>query len=98
MTLTLDHKSPKNDVIKSIREYAISFGFRIVDEDIAKPWGAYFVIDEIDIDKFFSEFFSEIKVDRKGKLTPKILLVSAFHLAGGKSVPKKALKYSDLMS
>jgi mannose-6-phosphate isomerase len=54
-------------------------GFNVVGENIDKPWGAYFLIDETQTEKFIKQFFSHIDLpsfDPKLKLSPKILVVA----------------------
>jgi mannose-6-phosphate isomerase len=53
-------------------------GFRIIDEDLTRPWGGFFVIDEAQADAFAQRFFVDVTADTlriAGKLSPKILLV-----------------------
>ena len=53
-------------------------GFQIVDSNFEKPWGAYFCIDEKQVQAFGDKFFDGIDVDSlkvKNKLSPKILIV-----------------------
>ena len=80
MLKNLDESKSKSEAITAVAQFIDSLGFRIIEEDTGKPWGAYFVIDEQYIDKSISEFFSDIKVEKNGKLTPKILLVAALYL------------------
>lgn len=53
-------------------------GFRIVDRDLERPWGGFFVIDEKQAPEFSQTYFNfksadELKIT--GKLSPKILVV-----------------------
>ena len=54
-------------------------GFKIVDSDINRPWGGFFVISEdqsqIFADEYF-DFLDVIKLKISGKLSPKILIVA----------------------
>ena len=53
-------------------------GFNVVSHDFVRPWGGFFVIDEIQAQDFANEFFSGLDVDSLrigGKLSPKILIV-----------------------
>ena len=63
---------------KNIEDELIDLGFQIVDSNLEKPWGAYFCIDEHQVQKFSNKFFDGIDVDSlkiENKLSPKILIV-----------------------
>jgi mannose-6-phosphate isomerase len=63
-----------NQISKTIREN----GFNIIAEDLGRPWGGFFVIDEAQADAFAQRFFIDVTADTlriAGKLSPKILLV-----------------------
>jgi mannose-6-phosphate isomerase len=63
---------------KSIEDELIDLGFQIVDSNFEKPWGAYFCIDEKQVQDFSDKFFDGIDVDSlkiENKLSPKILIV-----------------------
>jgi mannose-6-phosphate isomerase len=68
-----------NTLFDKTRSDLTSKGFDIVGENLDKPWGAYFLIDEKQTGKFIKEFFSHIELppfDPKLKLSPKILIVA----------------------
>jgi len=63
---------------KNIEEELNNLGFQIVDSNFEKPWGAYFCIDEKQVQDFGDKFFDGIDVDSlkvKNKLSPKILII-----------------------
>ena len=63
---------------KNIEDELNDFGFQIVDSNFEKPWGAYFCIDEKQVQDFSDKFFDGIGVDSlkiENKLSPKILIV-----------------------
>ena len=63
---------------KNIEDELNNLGFQIVDSNFEKPWGAYFCIDEQQVQDFSDKFFNGIHVDSlkvKNKLSPKILIV-----------------------
>jgi len=63
---------------KNIEDELTNLGFRITDSNLEKPWGAYFCIDEKQVQAFGDKFFDGIDVDSlkvKNKLSPKILIV-----------------------
>lgn len=65
-------------LISKIRQELNNFGLRITGENLTKPWGAYFLIDENDIAKFIHQYFPHLegKDFAPGlKLSPKILVV-----------------------
>lgn len=69
----------KEQIFKNIEEELKTQGFEILQKDMLRPWGGFFVIDENQAQKFSDTYFSGIAVDQlkiSGKLSPKILLVS----------------------
>ncbi len=51
----------------------------VVGKDTTRPWGGFFVIDELQAEQFAKEFFPEEDFEKlkiSNKLSPKILLVS----------------------
>ena len=63
---------------KNIEDELIDLGFQIVDSNLEKPWGAYFCIDENQVQEFSDKFFNSIHLDSlkiENKLSPKILIV-----------------------
>lgn len=69
----------KGELFNEIREKLQNEGFTIENEDQARPWGGFFVIDESQAQKFADQYFEGLDVqDLKiaGKLSPKVLVVS----------------------
>ncbi|MBT4237320.1 MAG: phosphoheptose isomerase, partial [Cryomorphaceae bacterium] len=63
---------------KNIEDELTNLGFQIVDSNFEKPWGAYFCIDEKQVQDFSDKFFDGMDVDSlkiENKLSPKILIV-----------------------
>ena len=63
---------------KNIEDELTNLGFQITDSNLEKPWGAYFCIDEKQVQDFSDKFFDGIDVDSlkiENKLSPKILIV-----------------------
>ena len=63
---------------KNIEDELNNLGFQIVDSNFEKPWGAYFCIDETQVQDFSDKFFYGIDVGSlkiENKLSPKILIV-----------------------
>ena len=63
---------------KNIEDELIDLGFQIVDSNLEKPWGAYFCINEQQVQDFSDKFFNGIDIDSLkigNKLSPKILIV-----------------------
>jgi mannose-6-phosphate isomerase-like protein (cupin superfamily) len=63
---------------KNIEDELTHLGFQIVDSNFEKPWGAYFCIDELQVQDFSDKFFDGIDVGSlniENKLSPKILIV-----------------------
>ena len=81
-TLDCSGDTEKKDIIKKIRDYIEQANYKIIDEDITKPWGAYFRLDGNQADKFTTEFFPGLNPEEarlgnpNAELSPKILLVA----------------------
>ncbi|MDH5533687.1 MAG: phosphoheptose isomerase [Candidatus Pacebacteria bacterium] len=68
-----------NTLFDKVRTDLNDKGLKVVGENLEKPWGAYFLIDEDQTEKFIKEFFSHIDLppfDPNLKLSPKILMVA----------------------
>ncbi len=54
-------------------------GFSIIQQDLNRPWGGFFVIDEAQTEKFLDTFFPDldkVQLMAGGRLSPKILMVA----------------------
>lgn len=54
-------------------------GFHILSQDLTRPWGGFFVIEEDQAQRFANAYFDGLSADElriAGKLSPKILLVA----------------------
>tara|TARA_B100001093_G_C26601950_1_gene916295 strand:+ start:105 stop:590 length:486 start_codon:yes stop_codon:yes gene_type:complete len=63
---------------KTVKKELESIGFNITDEDLQRPWGAFFYVDENQAQDFSNYFFDGLDVNTlkiEGKLSPKILMV-----------------------
>lgn len=68
----------KEEIFSQIRTWLVNQEYNIVDEDVSRPWGGFFVIDEEQIETFRKQFFSEVAFSDfqlQNKLSPKILVV-----------------------
>lgn len=62
-----------------IKKEITSLGFRIISEDLKRPWGGFLVLDETQAAEFIGRFFPDESFDElniAGKLSPKILIVA----------------------
>jgi len=53
--------------------------FTIVQKVMDKPWGGYFLLDELQVEKFIKQYFLHLSKQEliiSGKLSPKILVVA----------------------
>lgn len=69
----------KEQHFRKVKENLESQGFEILQMDLQRPWGGFFVINEDQAQKFSDTYFSGIAVDQlkiSGKLSPKILVVA----------------------
>lgn len=65
-------------LFSTIKKQILSQGLGIASQDLERPWGGFFVIDEKDAQLFADIYFDGHDVDslrKAGKLSPKILLV-----------------------
>jgi mannose-6-phosphate isomerase-like protein (cupin superfamily) len=68
-----------NTIFDNISKQLTDLGFQITRQDLAKPWGGYFAIDEAQAKKFASHYFAEVnwsELQGAGKLSPKVLMVA----------------------
>ncbi|HZP55164.1 MAG TPA: hypothetical protein VFB03_00105 [Candidatus Saccharimonadales bacterium] len=69
-------KTAKKDVFEEVRKYLTGQGFKLVQEDIKRPWGFFFYIDEAQTDRFIKKFYNGVNlegIDSSLPLQPKIL-------------------------
>lgn len=75
----MDNALPKEQVFKKVKEDLEIQGFEILQIDLERPWGGFFVISEDQARKFADTFLGGISIGQliiSGKLSPKILIVS----------------------
>lgn len=67
----------KEKKFEEIRSYLKQMDLAISSEDMERPWGGFFVIEEQEAEKFIRLFFPLFDKSTllKGKLSPKILVV-----------------------
>jgi mannose-6-phosphate isomerase-like protein (cupin superfamily) len=66
------------DFYNNIKSELHALGFEVTDQDLNRPWGAFFYIKESQAQAFSDHFFGGIDVNTlkiDGKLSPKILMV-----------------------
>lgn len=69
----------KTTIFKETEKELQTRGFSISRQDMTRPWGGFFVIDEGEAQAFADAYFDGIKTEDlkiSGKLSPKILLVA----------------------
>lgn len=77
-----DSDQERSVVIVRISDYITKNGYRVVDENLEKPWGAFWRFDNSQAEHFIKEFFPGLTVEEAGRgvagaeLSPKILLVA----------------------
>lgn len=75
----MDKVLQKEKLFTKVKEDLEVQGFEILQMDLQRPWGGFFVINEDQAQKFSDTFFSGIAVDQlkiSGKLSPKVLIVA----------------------
>jgi mannose-6-phosphate isomerase len=78
MELNVLPQSEKKNVFKTVKEFLEFNHFKIINSDANRPWGGFYVIDEVQSEKFINFFFPnviEAKQKSTGKISPKILIV-----------------------
>lgn len=66
-------------IFDQVRQELHQHGFVIKEENLTKPWGAYFLIDDQQTAQFLAQYFPELRADEFTaglKLSPKILIVA----------------------
>jgi len=79
MNFKISKEVEKDTLFEEIKTYLISEGLIVVDQDKTRPWGGFFVIDEMQSQSFASKFFPKLKISEiqiGNKLSPKILIVA----------------------
>ena len=80
MNFLFTKQTAKTEVLDSVKNFLAEKEFTIIKIDQERPWGGFFVIDELQSSKFKKEFFGHVvesKEEVQGKLSPKILIVEA---------------------
>jgi len=75
----LDKNLNKEEVFQKVGEYIENQGLRVVQKDLGRPWGGFFVLDESQIREFKNLFFDDIDLSEEQlsqKLSPKFLMVA----------------------
>ena len=55
------------NIFTEVRESLVNNGFTIISEDSTRPWGGFFVLNEIQIDKFCEVFFKGLDLNQLDK-------------------------------
>ena len=72
----------KGKVVEDIEDHMTAKGYRVVEVDSQRPWGAYIKFDNSQADAFVADFFPGLDIsearlgDNTVELSPKILIVS----------------------
>ncbi|HLU88651.1 MAG TPA: hypothetical protein VKZ51_02390 [Cyclobacteriaceae bacterium] len=75
----IERNTSRTEIFEQVRAWLNLEGFLIQRQDMTRPWGGFFVLEESQIDKFRKRFFPEVTFSEsqlKNKLSPKILLVA----------------------
>lgn len=77
--LNVNSDLSKKEVFDQVGAFLSESGYQISAQDMERPWGGFFVLDESQILKFKNDFFQEIELTTSQlnqKLSPKFLLVA----------------------
>lgn len=65
------------EILAEAERIAADADVTVVDRDLERPWGGFFVIDEEQMRQFAKAFFPDLELpERHGKLSPKLLIVA----------------------
>ncbi|MDO8967170.1 MAG: phosphoheptose isomerase [Algoriphagus sp.] len=77
--LEIEAQLNKSALFEKVEKYISDLGYKITSRDLNRPWGGFFVLDESQILKFKTDFFSDVDLSAnqlEQKLSPKFLLVA----------------------
>ena len=73
----LEASIEKSEIVMLLRQQISDLHLTIEDENIAKPWGAYFRFSDDSIEAFMAEFYPEREVSHtQASVSPKLLLIA----------------------
>ena len=75
----MDSTQAEESIFLEAKENLLKNGFNIVEQDLTRPWGGFFVIDEDHAQQFANTYFDGIEVGTlkiSGKLSPKFLIIA----------------------
>ena len=78
-TITVDSEVTRLNIFNSVSQLLAQLQLPIVSQDVSRPWGGFFVIDEVYSTQFIQHFFETLKPEDVligNKLSPKILVVA----------------------
>jgi mannose-6-phosphate isomerase len=79
MELILPPTEDKEAIFTAVSDYLGNLSLNVVDTDLARPWGGFFVIDEAQTQEFIAQYFPDMsteQIERGGRLSPKVLVVA----------------------
>ena len=68
-----------SDIFENISKLLKNQNLNVINQDIERPWGGFFVISEDNAQDFFNVYFNCLNIEElnvSGKLSPKILIIS----------------------
>jgi mannose-6-phosphate isomerase-like protein (cupin superfamily) len=78
-TFNFSNPEDKDNVFSQVSKYLEEKGLIIINEDLKRPWGGFYVISENQIEQFIQAFFSQISISSDEmmlRMSPKILMVA----------------------
>ena len=69
-----------NNTFLEVEKKLKSQNFKIIDNDLSRPWGGFFVISEENAQDFSNIYFNGLNTEElniSGKLSPKILIIAS---------------------
>jgi mannose-6-phosphate isomerase len=66
------------DVFQDVEAMLAARGLKVVDSDLTRPWGGFYVLDEEQLDTFVAAYFPGLDLPSpRPKMSPKILVVAS---------------------
>ncbi len=68
------------EILRRIEKELLNNQFRIISKDLDRPWGGFFVLDQIQSKKFINFYFNKSTfelIDFSLKISPKILIIKS---------------------
>lgn len=79
MLPTFESNLSAKQVFAKVEAYISELGYQVISTDFSRPWGGFFVLEELQAAKFAAQFFPHLSMESikiTNKLSPKFLVVA----------------------